>query len=215
MNYKIWNKKDSIKGFDANFIIKRNSIKENDEVFLVLDDLNKVVAIETVNTIKSTYNLDVGLSADETAQEYLKIKEEKKIQAEKDRITLEEATNKISILQEENENLNTQLNTVRASHSDLILDLDFRVMDIEDNLGIAPMKINLFNILGGEDNMNSTFMVVLDKIETGSYKTKDEIESICDRYLARGRITGEEYDMLMKALDKKEKENNQTPEEVK
>lgn len=115
--------------------------------------------------------------------------------------------NRISILEAENEKLNTQLSTVRASHSDLILDLDFRVMDIEDNLGLVPMNRNLFRT--GEDNMNSTFMVVLDKIETGNYNTKEEIESICDRYLARGRITGEEYDMLMKALDKKESEKNE------
>lgn len=119
--------------------------------------------------------------------------------------TLEEFKSKISILEAENEKLNTQLSTVRASHSDLILDLDFRVMDIEDNLGLVPMNINLFKALG-EDDMNSTFMVVLDKIETGNYNTKEEIEGICDRYLARGRITGEEYDMLMKALDKKESE---------
>src|SRR5699024_7104906 len=64
--------------------------------------------------------------------------------------------NKISILEAENEKLNTQLSTVRASHSDLILDLDFRVMDIEDNLGLVPMNINLFKALG-EDDMNSTF----------------------------------------------------------
>lgn len=119
---------------------------------------------------------------------------------------VEEQENKISILEAENEKLNTQLSTVRASHSDLILDLDFRVMDIEDNLGLVPMNKNLFRT--GEDDMNSTFMVVLDKIETGNYNTKEEIESICDRYLARGRITGEEYDMLMKALDKKESEKN-------
>lgn len=121
------------------------------------------------------------------------------------RLKVDESQKKISILEAENEKLNTQLSTVRASHSDLILDLDFRVMDIEDNLGLVPMNINLFKALG-EDDMNSTFMVVLDKIETGNYNSKEEIEGICDRYLARGRITGEEYDMLMKALDKKELE---------
>lgn len=121
------------------------------------------------------------------------------------RLKVDESQKKISILEVENEKLNTQLSTVRASHSDLILDLDFRVMDIEDNLGLVPMNINLFRMIG-EDNMNSTFMVVLDKIETGNYNTKEEVEDICDRYLARGRITGEEYDMLMKSLDKKESE---------
>ena len=126
---------------------------------------------------------------------------------------IEDSQKKISILEAENEKLNTQLSTVRASHSDLILDLDFRVMDIEDNLGLVPMNINLFKALG-EDDMNSTFMVVLDKIETGSYNAKEEIESICDRYLARGRITGEEYDMLMKALDKKESEKNEVIPEI-
>ena len=111
---------------------------------------------------------------------------------------------KISALEEENIKLKEQLSTIRASHSDLILDLDFRVMDIEDRLEIAP--VNLLNILGVEENMNSTFMVVLDKIETGNYKTREEIENICNKYLSRNRINEEEYNTLMRALDKKEAE---------
>lgn len=120
---------------------------------------------------------------------------------------VEDQGKKISILESENEALNTKLDTVKYTHSDLILDMDFRIMDIEDNLGIVPMKINLLNRIGDND-MNSTFMLVLDKIEMGNYKNKEEIESICDRYLARNRITEEEYDTLMKALDKKEAEKN-------
>lgn len=209
MKYKVWNKKEPIKGFEADYWINELGLIESDGVFLILNNIDDVEWVEVDRIIKGNYNLDQNLTTEQVAQEYIRIKKEEKLQSEKEQITLEEQAKKISILQDENEKLNTQLNTVRASHSDLILDLDFRVMDIEDNLGIVPMKINLFNILGGEDNMNSTFMVVLDKIETGNYKTKDEIESICDRYLARERITGEEYDMLMKALDKKEAEKNQ------
>lgn len=173
---------------------------------IYFDNENEIEKIIDDNSdlylIKITYDKNGNyLTFSENKNKYIPTLEE-----QLNEITKEQGE-KISILESENEKLNAQLSTVRASHSDLILDLDFRVMDIEDNLGLVPMNINLFKMIG-EDNINSTFIVILDKIETGSYNTKEEIESICDRYLARGRITGEEYDMLMKALDKKESEKN-------
>lgn len=119
---------------------------------------------------------------------------------------IREQAHKISILEAENKALNTKVDTVKFTHSDLILDMDFRIMDIEDSIGIVPTTKLFMRI--GENNMNSTFMLVLDKIEMGNYSDKNEIEGICDRYLARNRINSEEYDTLMKALDKKELEKN-------
>ena len=115
----------------------------------------------------------------------------------------------IKNLEEENNILNDKLNNVRTTHSDLIFDMDFRIMDIEDSLGITPMKISLFN-KEAEVFMSSTFLMLLDKIELGNYNSKEEIESMADRYLSRNRITVEEYELLMKALDKKELEKNET-----
>lgn len=127
------------------------------------------------------------------------------IPQEPDRVDMLE--NKISILEEENIKLKSKIDLVNTTHSDLIFDIDFRVMDIEDTIGISPVGINLFN-LKGEGNMNSTFVMLLDKIESGNYKTREEIEAMADRYLARNRISIDEYDILMKALDKKELEKN-------
>lgn len=207
MNVTVWNKNTNIKGFSPEYIINKFNIKDEDEILLVSNESQVVSEISFVNTIKSNYNLSANLTAEEVAQHYLEILNQQKINEEKEILSLEEANKKISILEDENKALNTKVDTVKYAHSDLILDMDFRIMDIEDNLGIVPMKINLLNRIGDND-MNSTFMLVLDKIEMGNYKNKEEIESICDRYLARNRITKEEYDTLMKALDKKEAEKN-------
>lgn len=205
--YKIWNKTDDINGVDSNVVLKNNPIyKKGDVVLIINTDSDRVEFIAIESELRESYKDKVS-NIEKLAEircEYYNNNAP---------MTVIELQNKISILEAENEKLNTQLSTVRASHSDLILDLDFRVMDIEDNLGLVPMNINLFKALG-EDDMNSTFMVVLDKIETGNYNSKEEIEGICDRYLARGRITGEEYDMLMKALDKKESEKNEVIPEI-
>lgn len=103
--YKIWDKVESINGVEANIVIKSHKIKEDDEVFLVLNKYNKVIEVNIVDVIKYNYNLNYNLSAEETAQEYIKIKEEEKLQADKEQISLEEQAKKISILQEQNANL--------------------------------------------------------------------------------------------------------------
>lgn len=54
--------------------------------------------------------------------------------------------------------------------------------------------------------MTSTCVMLLDKIESGNYKNKVEVEDMAERYLNRNRISIEEYDLLIKALDKKELE---------
>lgn len=76
--FKIWNKKDSINGIDAEYVIKSHNIKEYDTIFLIINEYDIVTQIETVNIIKSIFKLPVNLSAEETAIEYLKIKEQEK-----------------------------------------------------------------------------------------------------------------------------------------
>ena len=105
MNYKIWNKIDTINNTDAQYFIDSLKIRENDGVFLILDDLEEVQAVEIDRIIKSVYNLDQNLTTEQVAQEYIRIKEEEKLQAEKEQMTLEEQAKKISILQEQNANL--------------------------------------------------------------------------------------------------------------
>lgn len=56
---------------------------------------------------------------------------------------IEKSHNRIENLNTENKSLKTQLDVVKATHSDLIFDIDFRVMDIEDNLGIIPVTTKI------------------------------------------------------------------------
>lgn len=80
---KIWDKKEKINGVEAEEILKGNYDFQTSEVFLILDDYNRVTNIESVNTIKSIYKLDKSLTALETAEKYLEMhkKQEEEIKA--------------------------------------------------------------------------------------------------------------------------------------
>ena len=99
MNYKIWNKKDKINGVNADYFIKDLSIRDTDGVFLVLDNLEEVQAIEIDRIIKGVYNLDASLTVEEVAQEYIRIKEEEKLQVSRQVTNMEEQSMKISNLE--------------------------------------------------------------------------------------------------------------------
>lgn len=100
MKYKVWNKKDSIKGFEADYWIDELGLIESDGVFLILNNIDEVEWVEVDRIIKGNYNLDQNLTTEQVAQEYIKIKKEEKLRAEKEQITLEEQANKISILEQ-------------------------------------------------------------------------------------------------------------------
>ena len=119
MNYKIWNKKDKINNIDADYFIKDLSIRESDGVFLVFDNLEEVQAIEIDRIIKGVYNLDANLTVEEVAQEYIRIKEEEKQQAENHTNTLEDMGNKISILEQNNQELWEELTQIQTSIASL------------------------------------------------------------------------------------------------
>ena len=99
MNYKIWNKKEKINGASAEYIIESLNIRDTDEVFLVLDHLDEVQAIEISRIIKGVYNLDKNLSVEDVAKEYIRIKEEEKLQAERSVTNTEEQSKKIANLE--------------------------------------------------------------------------------------------------------------------
>lgn len=73
--YKIWDKQESINGIEAELVIESNRIHPDDEIFLI-EDNGRVIAIETVSIIKSVYNLDSSLNAEQVAEEYLRINKE-------------------------------------------------------------------------------------------------------------------------------------------
>ena len=119
MNYRIWNKKDKINNVDAEYVINSLNIRETDNVFLIIDHLNEVQCIEIDRIIKGVYNLDANLSVEEVAEEYIRIKEEEKIQAQNSIDTLEEIGDKISILESENKSLKEELTQILASIASL------------------------------------------------------------------------------------------------
>ena len=120
MKYKIWDKKEKINNVDAEYVIKSLNIRETDGVFLIIDHLNEVQAIEIDRIIKGVYNLDANLLIDEVAKEYIRIKEEEKIQAENHANTLEEQGKKISILEGENQALKEEILQIQVSIASLV-----------------------------------------------------------------------------------------------
>ena len=115
----IWDKKSKINGIDALDVINSMNIKDTDDVLLVFDGV-RVTNIEFVSVLKSVYNLDVSLTAGQVAKEYIRVKEEERLQAKKEQTTLEEQVNKISILEEENKELREELTQIQTSIASLI-----------------------------------------------------------------------------------------------
>ena len=112
---KIWNKKDSINGVDAEKVIKSHKIKETDDIFLVLNNYDRVLELNFVEVIRNNFNLSSDFSSVQVAEEYLKIKENEKVQEEKEQTTLEKQEARISILEKENKQLREELDQVKAS----------------------------------------------------------------------------------------------------
>ena len=120
MKYKIWNKKDKINNVDAEYVINSLNVRETDGVFLIIDHLEEVQAIEIDRIIKGVYGLDANLTTEQVAKEYIRIKEEEKLQAEKEITTLEDMGNKISILEQENATLKEELSQIQVSIASLV-----------------------------------------------------------------------------------------------
>lgn len=131
MKYKIWNKKDKIKGTDAEYVIKSHNIKESDEIFLVIDDCGIITEIQFVDIIKSNLQLNKDLTAEETAQAYIDYKKEEENNTIKEQISLEETSKKIEILQAEN----NRLKEVEKEQDKMIMDNLYKMTMIESSIG--------------------------------------------------------------------------------
>ena len=112
---KIWDKIEPINGVNAEKIIKSHKIKDTDDIFLVLNDYNKVLELNFVDIIRDNFNLSSDFSSVQVAEEYLKIKENEKVQEEKEQTTLEKQEARISILEKENKQLREELEQVKVS----------------------------------------------------------------------------------------------------
>lgn len=195
--YIIWNKIDKINGIDANYYIKELNIRDNDEVFLIGESLDTVNIIEISRIIKLNYNLDPGLSVEEVAQEYLKIKQREE-ESSKD------YQDKISILEAEN----LALLESQKVQDRTIVENDMRMMDLECALedlvtSINPTtKINLMEVFSMFGRSATYFNQLKQMIEMENYDSKEEMERILNKYKSgrNPRITQEEYDQLFDLL---------------
>jgi len=121
MKYKVWDKKEKINNVDAEYVINSLNIRETDGVFLVIDHLDEVQAIEIDRIIKGVYNLDKNLTVDEVAKEYIRIKEEEKQQAQKSRMVLEGQEERIIALEEENIKLKEELELIKNTVNEVLV----------------------------------------------------------------------------------------------
>ncbi|WP_270943218.1 hypothetical protein [Romboutsia lituseburensis] len=135
--YKIWNKKEEIiEGVASDYIIKSHQIRENDEVFLVMDEYGNINQIEIVRIIKSVYGFDSNLTAEETAQAYLDLKAKEEENLIKEQITLEDQSKKIDIL--------------NAQSANLLLDNAKKEIEISTlNTNLANVTLEVAKIKGG------------------------------------------------------------------
>ena len=117
---KIWDKIESINGVDAKNVIKSHRIKETDDIFLVLNNYDRILELNFVDVIRTNFNLSSDFSAEQVAEEYLKIKEEEKVQEEKEQTTLKELPKRLSILESENKALREELTQMQTSVTSLL-----------------------------------------------------------------------------------------------
>ena len=137
---KIWNKKDSINGVDAKSVINSHKIKETDDIFLVLNNYDRVLELNFVDVIRTNFNLSQSLTKEQVAQEYLKIREEERLQAEKEQVTLEEQERKISILEAENEKLKVEQ---EQQNEEILVNMLANTEMFEIILGMMPMALSI------------------------------------------------------------------------
>ena len=132
---KIWDKIESINGVDAKNVIKSHRIKETDDIFLVLNNYDRILELNFVDVIRANFNLSQSLTKEQVAQEYLRIREEERLQAEKEQVSLEQQAKKISILEAEN--------------ADLLIDSamkDLKIETLENDLADLTLEIAMMGV---------------------------------------------------------------------
>lgn len=114
-NYEIWNKKDPIKGFDAEYWLSNNPEFREGDVVLFKNKLNIVERVESINTLKLNNDIEPTLSTEETVQRYLEILEEEKTKQEKHILSLEKQSEEVAMLKEENQALKEAMQVLFAT----------------------------------------------------------------------------------------------------
>ena len=89
MEYKIWDKKESINNVSAEEVLNSMPELKNSDVILLIQN-NRVTNIEDKDVLISNLNLDSNLSAQEVAEKYIQHLEELKKQEIKEKLSYDE-----------------------------------------------------------------------------------------------------------------------------
>nr|WP_312984368.1 hypothetical protein [Clostridioides sp.] len=100
MKIIIWDKKSAINGKEAEYFLKERIFSESD-VFLVLDDYDRVTQIQSVNIIRANYNMPKELTSQEVGEKYIEIIEEQNNQEDEKVSTIDD----MQLKQEEQEKI--------------------------------------------------------------------------------------------------------------
>ena len=100
MRYEIWNKASSLNGVPAKQIMEELHFKNDDEIFLIYDEYDRLTNIENAKNIQAIYKMRKSMTVDEIAQEYIRIRHEDEKRNYEQQRQEESAQNKISILEE-------------------------------------------------------------------------------------------------------------------
>nr|DAH12592.1 MAG TPA: hypothetical protein [Caudoviricetes sp.] len=89
MEYKIWDKKESINNVSAEEVLNSMPELKNSDVILLIQN-NRVTNIEDKDVLISNLNLDSNLSVQEVAEKYIQHLEELKKQEIKEKLSYNE-----------------------------------------------------------------------------------------------------------------------------
>lgn len=89
MEYKIWDKKESINNVSAKEVLNSMPELKNTDVILLIQN-NRVTNIEDKDVLISNLNLDSNLSVQEVAEKYIQHLEELKKQEIKEKLSYNE-----------------------------------------------------------------------------------------------------------------------------
>ena len=71
MNYKLWNRIDTINGIEASYFLEQKPFKDYEgDIILIYSDSGKVSQIECKDILASVYGIDKTLSLDEFMAQY-------------------------------------------------------------------------------------------------------------------------------------------------
>lgn len=70
MNYKLWNREESINGVEASYFLNKNPFKSESGDIILIYNGDKVSQVECKRILASIYGIDINLSLDDFMTAY-------------------------------------------------------------------------------------------------------------------------------------------------